>query len=102
MTPETTLLLLNLVILSIAYLFIYPRLKEKSIASLAKQDLLATGVSLAVAASLYYNSDTAFSLLFFDSNWVIFSIVAFSIIEAPFVYWFIKKYKIALREPDQK
>ncbi|PAY02919.1 hypothetical protein CKO50_02025 [Pseudoalteromonas sp. HM-SA03] len=98
MSPELTLILLNFILLFVAYVFVYPKLKEKSLASISKQDLLVTAVSLIVSGSLYYGKDIEFSLIFFESNWVVFTIIAFSVIEIPFLLWFKRRYNIKFGE----
>ncbi|MEI5640635.1 MULTISPECIES: hypothetical protein [unclassified Pseudoalteromonas] len=98
MSPEWTLILLNVILLFIAYVVIYPKLEDKSFSNISKQDLIVTTVSLVVAGSLYYDRDISFSLVLFDSNWIVFTIVAFSVIEIPFLLWFKQRYNIRFRE----
>ncbi|MEJ6476196.1 hypothetical protein [Pseudoalteromonas piscicida] len=98
MSPELTLILLNFVLLFVAYVIVYPRLQDKSLANISKQDLLVTAVSLIVSGSLYYAKDVEFSLVFFEANWVVFTIIVFSLIELPFALWFKRRYKIKFKD----
>lgn len=98
MSPELTLILLNFILLFIAYAFVYPKLQDKSFANIGKQDLLVTAASLIVSGSLFYGKDIEFSLVFFDSNWVVFTVVVFSVMEIPFGLWFKHRFNIKFGE----
>jgi hypothetical protein len=91
MTPEATILLINLVIVLIAYLFVYPRMAGYDMKKVAINDVLATGLALLVAGSLYMGSGVEFRALSFSFNWFWFSLLSYFAIEIPFMVWYFRR-----------
>lgn len=83
MSPEWTLIALNAVLIGIAYAAVYPRYAEKDVGRLMRGDLVVTGIALMLAGLLFAGSGTRFGLVLFDTNWVVFSLVSFVVIETP-------------------
>ncbi|WP_322892406.1 MULTISPECIES: hypothetical protein [unclassified Yoonia] len=94
--PEFQILILNAVILGIAYLGIYPGLQEKTLQRMIAVDLVLTTLALTVAGALFWGSDVAFNMLFFNVNWAVFTILTLMLMEAPLFYVFARKHGISL------
>jgi hypothetical protein len=92
--PETLLLALNGVILSLAYFLIYPRMVGADISKLMQSDLLATVTSVIVAGFVFWGTNQPFDLLFGEVNWFAFSVVTFLLMEVPFALWYLKKFDV--------
>ena len=96
MTPELVIIVVNLIFLGFAYLWVYPTLPELTLSAILWRDLGVTAAALLVAALLFYGSGTRFSLLFFDANWAVFSIVSFSALDIPLFLKFARKHDLDL------
>ena len=94
--PETLLLALNGVILSLAYFLIYPRMVGADISKLMQSDLLATVTSVIVAGFVFWRTNLPFDLLFGEVNWFAFSVVTFLLMEVPFALWYLKKFDVQI------
>ncbi len=91
---ELSILLLNLVIIMAGYFYIYPRFVGANESRLFMHDLVASGVAIVVAGSVYYGSGLEFNLLIADANWFWFTFLSFLVMEIPFALWYYQKYKI--------
>ena len=100
MPPELKLLTLNAVIVLIAYLGIYPSMHKVTLTRMMATDMVLTVLALGVAAALFWNSGTRFSLLFFSTNWAIFSFLTLAVMEIPLFIWFCRKHGIDLTGRD--
>ena len=96
LSPEMLLLLLNAIILCLAYFLIYPRSVGGNIGKLMQSDLLATVTSVVVAGFLFWGTNQPFELLFGEVNWFVFSVVTFLFMEVPFALWYFKKFDIKM------
>ena len=94
--PETLLLALNGVILSLAYFLIYPRMVGADISKLMQSDLLATVTSVIVAGFVFWGTNLPFDLLFGEVNWFAFSVVTFLLMEVPFALWYLKTFDVQI------
>ncbi len=94
--PELQILILNAVILGVAYLGIYPTLREKTLNKIMVIDLVLTGLALLVAGGWFMGGGVAFSLVLFEANWVIFTLVTLFVMEVPVFLWFAKRHGISL------
>ena len=92
--PELLLALLNLVLVMITYLMIYPRFAGRNVNKLVVNDCLAMLISLAIAGAIFQDTGYDFSLLVIDVNWFWFSLTSYMLIETPFALRYIKKHKI--------
>ena len=95
-SPEIVLLILNGVILILAYLLIYPRTVGNNISKLMQSDLLATATSVIVAGFLFWGNNHQFDLLVAEVNWFPFSVVTFLLMEVPFALWYLKKFDVEI------
>ena len=96
LAPETLLLALNGIILSLAYFLIYPRMVGADINKLMQSDLLATATSVIVAGFVFWGTNQPFDLLFGEVNWFAFSVVTFLLMEVPFALWYLKKFDVQM------
>ena len=94
MTPEATLLIVNAVFMAFAYLWVYPSLEQKTLPAILWRDLVISIAALTVAGLLYAGRNTGFSMIAFETNWVIFSILTLAIMETPLFFWFAKRHNI--------
>lgn len=91
MTPETKLIAVNLVFLGYAYVWAYPRLSHPTGIKIMWRDVVLTAAALMIGALLFAGTGTKFSLIAFDTNWFIFQLVIFAIVETPLFLWFAYK-----------
>ncbi len=96
MTPEAVILLVNATFLAFAYLWVYPNLTTKTVALVMRYDLIISMAAVGVAGLLYWGSGIRFSLIVFDSNWAVFSIVTLLVMETPLFIRFAKKHDLDL------
>lgn len=102
-SPEAQILILNGVILGFAYLGIYPSLREKTLNRIMAIDMVLTVIALVVAGGLFWGTGQALTLLFFESNWAVFTLVTLFVIEMPLFFNFAKRHGISLfDDPDDK
>ena len=100
--PELQILILNAVVLGVAYLGIYPSLQEKTLNKIMVIDLVLTGLVLIVAGGWFLGTGVGFSLLLFEANWVIFTLITLFVMEVPIFLWFARKHGIPISyDPDQ-
>ncbi|MEL6838292.1 MAG: hypothetical protein AAFP85_03315 [Pseudomonadota bacterium] len=95
-SPEAQVLIINGVILAIAYLGIYPGIAEKTLNRIMTIDLVLSALALTTAGALFWGSGVDFSLLFFNTNWAVFTIITLMVMEVPLFLNFAKKYGINL------
>lgn len=100
LAPETRILILVTLILAVAYLGIFPSLAKKTLGRLMMIDLALNILALVIAGAWFWGSGTGFSLLFFETNWVIFTIVCFALLEIPLFLRFAKAHGIRLDGRD--
>ena len=93
-SPEWLVVSLNLIVIAVAYLAIYPRFVGSDLRRLVQNDLVASLVALSVVGSLYWGSDQRFDLFVFTLNWFWFTILSFALLESPFALWYMRRYRI--------
>jgi len=93
---EQTVLLLNAIVIFMAYLFIYPRVAGSNFNKITGHDVIASAIVLMTSASLYWDSGIEFNLLVTHVNWFWFTLITFGIIEIPVLIWYIKRYQVKL------
>ncbi len=72
-------------VMAVFYGFVYPRVK--TVTALRWLDVLATALALGTSGLVFWETDPKFSLLFFETNWFVFALVSYIVIETP--AWFI-------------
>ena len=100
MSPEFIVLTVNAVFLGFAYLWAYPSLPEKTWRAIMIRDVAISLAVLLVAAGLFAGRGIDFHLFFFDTNWLIFTVVTMFAMETPLFMWFAHKYGISFDETD--
>lgn len=96
MTPELTLIVVNLTFLGFAYLWVYPNLDPITLPAILWRDAAITAASLIVAGFLFWGSGVRFNILFFNANWAVFSFITFALMELPVFAWFAKRHDLEL------
>lgn len=91
MTPELKILVINAVIMGIAYFGIYPSRGITHVRQMVMTDLALTGLSLLAAGGLYWGSGVQFSLILFTTNWAVFAVLTLALMEIPLFIWFCRK-----------
>ncbi len=94
MQPESAVLLLNLILLVIAYFWVYPKFCGANLTKLVINDLLAIIVVLIIVGYHFWGSGVAFSLLVTEVNWFWFTFITYTVMEIPLIQWYFKKYKV--------
>lgn len=94
MAPELIILAINITIILIAYLYIYPKRAGSDGNKIALHDLIASLTSVIVASSLFWGSEYDFNLIITTVNWFWFTVVTYFALEVPFVIWYYKKHKV--------
>ena len=92
LSPELQLLIVNALILSIAYGGIYPSMKTVTYKRMVVADLVLTALSLTVAAGLFWGTGVSLSLILFEVNWFVFSLLTTLVLEWPLFRWFCRKH----------
>jgi hypothetical protein len=64
--PEAQILIINAVVLGVAYLGIYPCFKNITLTKVAVADCVLSGLSLLVAGALFWGTSVEFSMLLFQ------------------------------------
>lgn len=90
MSAELAIVLLNLAIILIAYISVYPKLAGKNINKVALYDCIASGLAIIIVANKYWGSGTEFELLFMQLNWFWFTLISYSVIETPIALWYFR------------
>lgn len=102
-SPEAQILILNGVILGVAYLGIFPSLHEKTINRIMTVDLILTVIAMVVAGALFAGSGQSFTLLIIETNWAVYTLVTLFVTEIPLFLNFAKRHGINIFEdPDDK
>ncbi|MEW6992637.1 hypothetical protein AADZ91_18420 [Colwelliaceae bacterium 6441] len=94
--PELSIILLNLVIILVAYLSIYPKVAGSSFNKISFYDLFASGFALLVVGINYWGSGQEFNLLISSTNWFWFTFITYGAIEVPIMIWYFKKQKVKM------
>jgi len=87
---ELSILIVNLTALATAYLYIYPKYAGNDVKRLAWLDTAVGGVSLLVLAPFNWGSPSNYTFIAFDTNWWIFAILSYAILELPLFYLYVK------------
>ena len=93
-SPEAIILLINIVIIAIGYLFIYPKRCGNDINKLATNDFFSSVVSISISGFLFWGKGIEFDALLFSSNWFWFSLITYAAIEIPVFIYYANKNKM--------
>ena len=94
---EYTVIVLNAIIILVAYLSVYPKLAGNSFNKISFYDLFASGLALTIVGSKYWGSGQQFSLLVAEVNWFWFTLITYAIIEIPVMLWYFKKNNVDVK-----
>ncbi|MFC3030922.1 hypothetical protein ACFOEE_00050 [Pseudoalteromonas fenneropenaei] len=94
MSAEWHIVLVNLIILCLAYGLIYPRFAGNDMRKISYQDVLASVVSLTVIGSVYFGSDVTLSFFGLSLNWFWFTLLTYALIEIPCFLWYHRQYGV--------
>ena len=100
LSPELQLLILNAAILAVAYWGIYPSIEPKTLNRIMLTDLGLSVVALVVAGALFWGSGIGFSMLLFETNWAVFSIVTLMVMEVPLFLRFCRQWGLNLFDDE--
>lgn len=87
---ELSIVIVCLIALAIAYLYIYPNYAGNDVKKLAWLDIAVGASVLAVLAPFNWGSPNEYTFFAFDTNWWIFSIFTYTLIELPLFYFYVK------------
>ncbi len=90
MSAEFSIILVNAVIILIAYVSVYPKLAGKNLNKVALFDCVASGLALVIVASKYWGTSVEFDFLMVELNWFWFTLLSYSVIEIPVALWYFK------------
>lgn len=90
MSAELSIVLLNTVILIIAYVSVYPKLAGKDLNKVAILDGVTMSLALFIVAMKYWEADVIFDLWRMELNWFWFTFISYSLIEIPIALWYFK------------
>lgn len=93
-SPELSILTLNIIVILVAYLSIYPKLAGNSFNKISFFDFFTSGFALFVVGFNYWGTGHEFSLFVFTVNWFWFTLVTYCLIEVPIMVWYFKKQKV--------
>lgn len=93
-SPELIVLAINIIVILIAYFLVYPKYCGSDINKIAINDMLASGIPLLSAGTIFWGTGHEFSLLFFSVNWFWFTLLTYAIIEMPLMFWYAKKHNV--------
>jgi hypothetical protein len=102
LSPEATILITNAALLAFAYLWAYPSLPEKTAQAIMWRDAVVSIAAMTLAGALYARHEVTFSMIIFDTNWFVFSILSMMLMEIPLFIWFARKYDLRVDGIDGK
>ena len=94
MSPEESLLSINLLHITFAYLWLFARLGAFDMQKVMLYDTGVVVVAVAVAAYFFYGSDIIFHFLGLEVDWLVFTVLSYFILEVPFALWYFNKYDL--------
>lgn len=90
MSNELLVIFYILVTLAVAYLWFYPKVIGNNVKLMAWMDILVTGIPVGISALLFWTEDPSFRLVFFDTTWFHFTLIAMLLIEMPIFLLYLK------------
>ena len=76
--------------LAIAYLWVYPRVAGNDVKKMAWLDIALGLVLFAFVGAMFWSENPPFSLVFFETNWFIFTLAVYVILELPLFFLYVK------------
>jgi hypothetical protein len=90
MSNELLVVFYILATLAVAYLWFYPKVIGNNVKLMAWMDILVTGIPVGISALLFWTEDPSFRLVFFETNWFFFTIIAMVLIETPIFLLYLR------------
>jgi hypothetical protein len=87
---ELIVIFVIIVTLAVGYLVVYPKVAGNDVRKMAWLDVALTLVPFVVSALLFWQSDPAFSLIFFETNWFFFTLITLTLIEIPVLALYLR------------
>jgi hypothetical protein len=94
---EFAIIILNLIIVLVAYLSIYPKLAGSSFNKISFYDIFASGLALGIVGLQFWGTGHEFNLLITKVNWFWYTLIIYGAIEIPVMIWYFKKNKVAVK-----
>lgn len=98
MPPFMIIILLNTAAYGLAYLWLYPRWCGRDLPRIAALDACIIAGLLVVGYVLFHGEGHRFSLLLFDTNWVVFLLVTGLAIEFPLLLRYLSDHGLGLSD----
>jgi hypothetical protein len=87
---ELLVVFLVLVTLVAAYFWVYPTYAGSDVVKMAWLDLAVCAVPLAITGILFWEPNPRFSLVFLETNWFLFTLITYAILELPLFVLYVK------------
>jgi len=87
---EIIVIFILLASIALAYLWIYPNYAGNNVKKMAWIDAAGGLLVLGIVALLYMGDEISFTLFFFETNWIWFTVVMAVILESPLFFWYLK------------
>lgn len=87
---ELTVVVLIVAVIAVAYLWVYPRFAGTDLRRMAWLDVVLTLIPLGVAGLLFWETNPVFRLLIIETNWFVFTIVTYVILEVPLFLLYLR------------
>ena len=87
---EISIVIINLIALLVAYVVIYPRFAGNNINKLAWFDFIIGVSLLVILAPGNWSRPNDYTFFFFDTNWWVFVILCYALLEVPFFFLYLK------------
>lgn len=87
---EIQIVVAVIITLAAAYLVIYPKYAASDVKRLAWLDVAVGAALLAVLAPFYWGKPNDFTFIAFDTNWWIFTILTYAILELPLFFLYVR------------
>ncbi|MGR3540023.1 MAG: hypothetical protein ACU0BS_01155 [Hasllibacter sp.] len=94
--PEAQLLAVEAAVVLVGYAAILPSLRDKALRPVLLASAGMTAAAAVTAALLFWGTGARFTLILVEVNWLIFLILTYPVLEAPFALRFLRRHGIDL------
>ncbi len=100
LSPELNIILLNIAIILVAYLSVYPTLAGNDFNKIAFYDIFTSAITLAIVGYHYWGNEYQLNLLVTEVNWFWYTLAIYTAVEIPVMLWYFKKHGVRIgKEP---
>lgn len=92
---ELVVIFVIVVTIALDYLVIYPKVAGNDVRKMVWLDVGLTLTPFIVSALLFWQTDPPFSLIFFDTNWFVYTLVTLAIIEIPVFILYLRARELS-------